>query len=77
VARNIAVRGEATNLAARLQAAAGPGEIVLSAEAHRRLSAWLAEHGMTATEEQLNLKGFPDPQVVYRILDPARVVAAS
>ena len=34
---NIAVRGAATNLAARLQAAAGSGEIVLSEEAHRRV----------------------------------------
>jgi len=73
---NIAVSGEATNLAARLQAAAGPGEILLSSEAHRRLSAWLAEHGLTATEEQLTLKGFPGPQVVHRILDPARIAPA-
>ena len=35
---NISVSGEATNLAARLQAAAGPGEILLSEEAHRRLA---------------------------------------
>ncbi len=43
---NIAVSGEATNLAARLQAAAGPGEILLSADAHRRLAAWLDERGL-------------------------------
>ncbi len=70
---NIAVSGEATNLAARLQAAAGPGEILLSSDAHRRLSAWLAERGVRATEEQLTLKGFAGPQVVHRILDPARI----
>ncbi|HKH23299.1 MAG TPA: adenylate/guanylate cyclase domain-containing protein, partial [Solirubrobacterales bacterium] len=68
---NIAVSGEATNLAARLQAAAGPGEILLSSEAHRRLAPWLAEHELTATEERLELKGFSEPQVVHRILAPA------
>ncbi len=73
---NIAVSGEATNLAARLQAAAGPGEILLSAEAHRRVSAWLAERGMTATEERLSLKGFDQPQVVHRVPAPAPVTGA-
>jgi adenylate cyclase len=69
---NIAVGGEATNLAARLQAVAGPGEIVLSSEAHRRLSPWLAEHGLRASEEQLSLKGFSGPQAIYRVLHPSR-----
>jgi class 3 adenylate cyclase len=67
---NIAVTGEATNLAARLQAQAGPGEILLSAEAHRRVADWLADHGSEATEQELELKGFAGPQVVHRI--PAR-----
>jgi class 3 adenylate cyclase len=70
---NIAVSGEATNLAARLQAAAGPGEILLSSEAYRRLSAWLAEHDLSAREERLEVKGFAEPQVVHRIVDPAGV----
>jgi adenylate cyclase len=64
---NIAVSGEATNLAARLQAAAGPGEIMLSAEAHRRVTSLLAERNLTATEERLELKGFPEAQVAYRL----------
>ena len=64
---NIAVSGEATNLAARLQAAAGPGEILLSADAHRRVSSSLAERNLTATEERLELKGFPETQVAYRL----------
>ncbi len=64
---NIAVTGEATNLAARLQAQAGPGEILLSAEAHRRVADWLADHGIEATEEELELKGFAGPQVAYRL----------
>jgi class 3 adenylate cyclase len=73
---NISVSGAATNLAARLQAAAGPGEILLSAEAHRRVSAWLAEHELTATEERLSLKGFDQPQVVHRVPAPAPVMGA-
>ena len=61
---NIAVTGEATNLAARLQAQAGPGEILLSAEAHRRVADWLAEQAMETTREELELKGFAEPQLV-------------
>jgi class 3 adenylate cyclase len=64
---NLAVTGEATNLAARLQAQAGPGEILLSAEAHRRVAGWLENHGLQTVEEELELKGFSGPQVVHRI----------
>ena len=64
---NIAVRGAATNLAARLQAAAGGGEIVLSEEAHRRVERWLAERRVEVMREELTLKGFDRPQVAYRI----------
>ena len=67
---NIAVRGEATNLAARLQAAAGPGEIMLSAEARRRLADWLDDRDVETVEEELTLKGVGS-QIVYRILAPA------
>jgi class 3 adenylate cyclase len=74
---NIAVTGEATNLAARLQAQAGPGEILLSAEAHRRVADWLGDHGMEATEEQLELKGFREPQVVRRVAARTAVELAS
>jgi class 3 adenylate cyclase len=68
---NIAVRGEATNLAARLQAAAGSGEILLSEEAHRRVQRWLGERGIDAQREELDLKGFDGSQVGYRIPAPA------
>jgi adenylate cyclase len=64
---NIAVTGEATNLAARLQAQAGPGEILLSAEAQRRVAEWLDARGMETTREELELKGFAEPQVVHRL----------
>ncbi len=73
---NIAVTGEATNLAARLQAQAGPGEVLLSAEAHRRVAGWLAEHGIEAGEEQLELKGFAGPQVAYRLMAGDRAAVA-
>jgi class 3 adenylate cyclase len=70
------VTGEATNLAARLQAQAGPGEVLLSAEAHRRVAAWLAEHGIEAGKEELELKGFAGPQVAYRLRAGDRATVA-
>jgi class 3 adenylate cyclase len=73
---NIAVTGEATNLAARLQAQAGPGEILLSAEAHRRVADWLADRAVVAEREELTPKGF-DVQTVYRILAPAPAPTAA
>ena len=56
---NLAVTGVATNLAARLQTAAGPGEILLSAEAYRRVRDRLRERGVEPEREDLALKGFP------------------
>lgn len=67
---NISVLGEATNLASRLQSAAGPGEILISAEAYRRVSSWLAEKHLDALETSLSLKGFSSPIVVYRLPAP-------
>jgi adenylate cyclase len=55
---NVAVRGVVTNLAARLQAAAKGGEILLSDEAFRRVEGWLSERGMAARCEHIELKGF-------------------
>jgi class 3 adenylate cyclase len=73
---NIAVTGEATNLAARLQAQAGPGEVLLSADAHRRVAEWLAEQGLETIQEELELKGFAEPQVVYRLAADDRAPVA-
>jgi class 3 adenylate cyclase len=73
---NIAVTGEATNLAARLQAQAGPGEILLSAEAHRRVASWLADRGMETMREELELKGFAEPQLAYRLAAGDRAAVA-
>jgi class 3 adenylate cyclase len=64
---NVSVLGSTTNLAARLQAAAGAGEIVLADEAHRRLNGWLADRGLTAQHDVLELKGFAEPQPAYRL----------
>ncbi|MGH2896267.1 MAG: adenylate/guanylate cyclase domain-containing protein [Solirubrobacteraceae bacterium] len=64
---DILVLGGDTNLAARLQTAAKAGEIVLSDEAHRRVAAWLKEHGLEAMREPLELKGFDGAQPAWRL----------
>ena len=64
---NVSVLGEATNLAARLQAAASAGEILLSDEAHRRTRTWLGDRGLEARRDELMLKGFDGPQPAWRI----------
>ena len=64
---NLSVLGEATNLAARLQGAAGPGEILLDAEAGRRTSVWLTAHRLEAPAEDLNVKGFDVPVRAHRL----------
>jgi class 3 adenylate cyclase len=64
---NVSVLGTTTNLAARLQTAAGAGEIVLSDEAHRRVESWLAERGLQAAPQTLELKGFDDLQAAWRL----------
>ena len=72
---NVSVLGAATNLAARLEKAAGGGEILLSDEAFRRVSSWLAERGLTAEPQELELKGFDGAQSAYRL--PASVPIAA
>jgi len=67
---NVSVLGETTNLAARLQAAAGAGEVLLSAEAHRRVAAWLTEKELEAVGESLDLKGVAAPVVAFRLASP-------
>jgi class 3 adenylate cyclase len=72
---NLSVLGEATNLAARLQAQSAPGEVTLSEEAHRRVSEWLAAQGIRSDRVELQLKGFPELVPAYRVA--ASTVAAS
>lgn len=62
---NVSVLGEATNLAARLQAEAGPGEILLSEEAYRRVRSWLESIGTACDMVSLTLKGFDGPVPAY------------
>ena len=71
---NVAVHGVATNLAARLQTKAEGGEILLSEEAFRRVEGWLAERGLAARCEQVELKGFEGAQAAYRIAAPAPAI---
>jgi class 3 adenylate cyclase len=61
--------GETINLAARLQAQAGPGEVLLSEEAYRRTRDFLEEQELMAGEAALELKGFEQPVRAYRISD--------
>jgi len=69
-AGNVSVLGSTTNLAARLQAAAGGGDILLSDEAYRRVATWLEERGLAAQREELELKGFDGAQATYRLPSP-------
>jgi class 3 adenylate cyclase len=59
---NLSVLGETTNLAARLQAQAGAGQILLAEDAWRRL-----REPAPAKRELLKLKGFDRRVVAYRI----------
>ena len=64
---NVSVLGATTNLAARLQAQARAGEVLLTNEAYRRVSAWLEEKRLTVEREALELKGFDEPQTAWRV----------
>ncbi|HEX2680678.1 MAG TPA: adenylate/guanylate cyclase domain-containing protein, partial [Candidatus Dormibacteraeota bacterium] len=64
---NVSVLGEVTNLASRLQAAAVAGEILLSQDAHRRVTEWLEEQRMEATPVDLELKGITTPVKAFRV----------
>ena len=64
---NVSVLGTTTNLAARLQTSAEAGEIVLSDEAYRRVADWLAERGLRAVPQTLELKGFAEPMPAWRL----------
>jgi class 3 adenylate cyclase len=74
---NLAVSGIATNLAARLQAEAGPGEIVLSEETRRRVDAWLSDRDASPEREELSLKGFEKQQAAFRLSPPASLELAA
>jgi class 3 adenylate cyclase len=62
--------GETINLAARLQAQAQPGEVILSEEAYRRARHWLEEQRVNPIQDSLTLKGFPQAHLAYRLPVP-------
>ena len=64
---NVSVLGSVTNLAARLQAEAGAGEVVMSDETHRRVGDWLEAGGYMAERVTLRLKGFDQPVTAFRL----------
>ncbi|HET7466088.1 MAG TPA: AAA family ATPase [Candidatus Dormibacteraeota bacterium] len=64
---NVSVLGSVTNLAARLQAEARAGEVVISDEAHRRVGEWLEAEGYAAERVSLHLKGFAEPVTAFRL----------
>jgi len=64
---HVSTYGEATNLAARLQAEAARGEILLSEDAFRRTRDWLSSRELPAERQTLTLKGFAEPVAAYRL----------
>jgi len=64
---NLSVLGEVTNLASRLQAAAGAGEVMLAEEVYRRVKDWLDAQQIQAERVGLQLKGFEGPVYAYRV----------
>jgi adenylate cyclase len=64
--RDFTVIGDAANRAARLQAQAEPGEIVIDAGAYTQV----ADAYPGLPPELLSLKGFPEPVLGFRIVDP-------
>jgi class 3 adenylate cyclase len=64
---NVSVLGDTTNLAARLQAEAGPGELLLSDSAYKRVGSWLRERGTRVKSERVRVKGLEEPVLAYRV----------
>ena len=64
--------GTPTNLAARLQAPAGGGQVLLSGEAYRRVATWLDERGLTAQRHDVELKGFDGPVEAWEVAAESR-----
>ena len=69
---NVSAIGTPTNLAARLQAQASGGRILLSGEAYRRIATWLHERGLTAQRRDLELKGFDGPVEAWEVAAKSR-----
>jgi len=67
--------GETVNLAARLQAQAAPGEILLSEETYRRTASWLSDAKLPTERALLTLKGFEQGVPAHRIAGDRRTSA--
>ncbi|HSS62579.1 MAG TPA: AAA family ATPase [Candidatus Limnocylindrales bacterium] len=64
---NLSVLGEVTNLAARLQAQAAGGQVLVSEEVYRRVKDWLDTQRLAVERVDLKLKGFSGPIAAYRL----------
>jgi class 3 adenylate cyclase len=64
------------NLAARLQAQAGPGQILISEEAHRRTERQLADSKLHGDKVVLSLKGFEQSVPAYRVVSLSSLTKA-
>jgi adenylate cyclase len=64
---NLSVLGEVTNLASRLQARAGAGQVMLTEEVFRRVKDWLDAQHVSAERVEVVLKGFDAPVVAYKV----------
>jgi class 3 adenylate cyclase/tetratricopeptide (TPR) repeat protein len=67
--RDTVALGETPNIAARVQAAAQPGEVMISAATHRLVAGWFVAEAAGAR----TMKGVPQPIVVHRVLRPSAV----
>jgi class 3 adenylate cyclase len=67
---DIGARDVSTHIATELQQFAASGEILLNADALRRVYGYLTEHGLLPQRREVVLASSPDPQVVY-VLAPA------
>jgi adenylate cyclase len=66
---NVSAIGTPTNLASRLQAQAGGGEILLSGEAYRRTVDWLRTRDVSAERRDLEIKGLDGPVEAWSLTD--------
>ena len=67
--RDTVVLGETPNVAARVQAAAEPGEVMISAATHRLVTGWFVAEEVGARA----MKGVPEPIVLHRVVRPSAV----
>ncbi|MHB8508456.1 MAG: adenylate/guanylate cyclase domain-containing protein [Candidatus Dormibacteria bacterium] len=65
--QGLSILGHVANLASRLQAEAAAGDVLIDAEAHRRVDTWLRQKGLSATREDLDLKGIRGAVEAYRV----------